>query len=236
MAEYLSDEEQIDRLKRLIRQYGSSALSGVLLALIAYFGWSYWQKSQQDDQFALNNQYNTLIDASKAVTTNHQDVAARTKFLSQASTLVKNNPDTAYAYQTLLLEANLAIERQDYAAAEKALTTASSMTLKDVGLTQLALIRLARVQAQLGKSDVALASVAKVTETAFVATAHELKGDILLLKNDKAGAQKAYQVAWDVLAKRETPRQLLKVKMESLGMTVKEIEQPNALKAEGSAP
>jgi predicted negative regulator of RcsB-dependent stress response len=234
MAEYLSDEEQVDRLKRLIRQYGSSALSGVLLALIAYFGWTYWQTRQQTDQFMLANQYGKVVDASKTVSTSPTDTAARTKFLSEASQLVKSNPDSAYAYQTLALEASLAVDRQDYAAAEKALTTASSMSLNDAGLIQLVQIRLARVQAQLGKSDVALATLRHVTDPSFAATAGELQGDILLIKNDKAAAQKAYQAAWDSLVKRETPRQLLKVKMESIGMTVKDIDQPSPIRTEGA--
>jgi predicted negative regulator of RcsB-dependent stress response len=232
MAEYLSDEEQIDRLKRLIRQYGSSALTGILLALIAYFGWSYWQKRELANQALLSGKYQEVVDASKNAQADSTDVGAKTRFLASASTLVKDNPDTAYAYQTLLLEARLAADRQDYAAAEKALTSASQIKLDDQGLQQLALIRLARVQLQLGKTDAALATVKTVTLPSFVPTAAELQGDLELIKNDQAAAKKSYQKAWDALIKRQQPRQLLKVKMEGLGMIVTDIKAPNPVREE----
>lgn len=40
----LSDEEQFDSLKSFAKKYGSAMISGILIALIAFFGWEYWQK------------------------------------------------------------------------------------------------------------------------------------------------------------------------------------------------
>ena len=40
----LSDEEQLDSLKSFTKKYGSAMISGILIALIAFFGWEYWQK------------------------------------------------------------------------------------------------------------------------------------------------------------------------------------------------
>ena len=40
----LSDEEQFDQLKSFGKKYGSAMVSGILIALIAFFGWEYWQK------------------------------------------------------------------------------------------------------------------------------------------------------------------------------------------------
>jgi predicted negative regulator of RcsB-dependent stress response len=230
VAEYLSDEEQVERLKRLARTYGSSALTGILLALTAYFGWSYWHKNQQAEQFNATAQYQKVLDAQNSASLAPEDQAARTKFLSEASSLVKAHPDRAVAFQTLLLEAKAASDRQDYAAAEKALTQASQMKIDDAGLLQLAHLRLARAQAELSKLDAALTTLKAVTVPEFAPSAQELRGDILWRKNDSKGAQQAYQAAWDALSKREEPRQLLQVKMESLGMTVKEIDVPTPIK------
>lgn len=234
MADYLTDEEQVDRLKRLIKKYGGSVLTGILLALIAYFGWSYWQKKQQSEQAILSAQYQKLVDAGKSASANPTDTAARTKFLAEANQLVKANADSPYAFQTLLLQAKVAADREDYAAAEKALTSAVSAPIDDQGLQQLAYLRLARVQFQLGKNDAAQASLKKVTDAAFIPSAFELQGDILVQKNDVVGAKKAYQQAWDALAKRLELRQLLKVKMEALGMTVTDIVPASPLRSEGA--
>ena len=138
MADYLTDEEQVDRLKRLIKNYGGSVLTGILLALIAYFGWSYWQKKQQSEQAILSAQYQKLVDAGKSASTNPTDTAARTKFLAEANQLVKANADSPYAFQTLLLQAKVAADPEDYAPAEKALTSAVSGPVDDQGLQQVA--------------------------------------------------------------------------------------------------
>ena len=42
----LSDEELVDRFKGFLKTYGGAILTGVLIALIAFFGWQYWQKKQ----------------------------------------------------------------------------------------------------------------------------------------------------------------------------------------------
>lgn len=42
----LSDEEQLDSLKSFAKKYGSAMISGILIALIAFFGWEYWQKKE----------------------------------------------------------------------------------------------------------------------------------------------------------------------------------------------
>ena len=42
----LSDDEQLDNLKSFSKKYGSAIISGILIALIAFFGWEYWQKKK----------------------------------------------------------------------------------------------------------------------------------------------------------------------------------------------
>jgi predicted negative regulator of RcsB-dependent stress response len=67
-----------------------------------------------------------------------------------------------------------------------------------------------------------------VTEPSFKATADELRGDIYVAKKDNESARKAYQSAWDDLIKRKQERQLLQIKLESVGVLVDdpEIDSP----------
>ncbi len=46
----LSDDEQLDSLKSFAKKYGSAMISGILIALIAFFGWQYWQKKTLAEQ------------------------------------------------------------------------------------------------------------------------------------------------------------------------------------------
>lgn len=233
MADYLSDEDQVERLKRWAKTYGGAVVTGLLLALIAYFGWSYWQKSQQAAQSIVSAEYQQLQDAYTASGQAPDDQALQTEFLASADRLVKANPDTAYALHSLLLQARAAMDREDYAAAEQALQKAAGQKIKDAGLTQLVQIRLARVQVQQDQLDAALATLAKVTDPAFAPSAQELKGDILFQQDQLEAAKAAYQAAWDALTQREEPRELLRIKMEAIGMAVEEIDTASPLIDDG---
>lgn len=234
MAEYLSDQDQVERLKRWAKTYGGAVLTGLLLALIAYFGWSYWQKNQQASQAVVSAEYQQLQDAYTEASKAPDDAALKTAFLSSSDRLIKANPDSVYAFHSLLLQARSAMDREDYAAAEQALQKAIAQKIDDAGLIQLAQLRLARVQVQREQFDAALASIAKVTDPAFAPSAQELKGDILFQKNQLEPAKAAYQAAWSALAKREESRELLRIKMEALGMTVEEIKADSVLVDDGA--
>lgn len=235
MADYLTDEDQVERLKRWAKTYGGAVVTGLLIALIAYFGWSYWHKSQQASQSVVAAEYQQLQDAYTESEQAPEDQALQTEFLSSADRLVKANPDTAYAFHSLLLQARAAMDRADYPTAVQALQQAASQNIEDTGLIQLAQLRLARVQVQQKQPDEALATLAKITDPAFAPSAQELKGDILFQKNQLEPAKVAYQVAWDALAKREEPRELLRVKMQAIGMMADDIEIASPLIDDGAS-
>lgn len=219
----LSDEELVDRFKGFLKTYGSAILTGVLIALIAFFGWQYWQKKQAVERYNLATQYQQVVDAGQRLAANPDNQVMRTQYFSQADALVKANPDSAHALQAQFLSAKIASNKGDYVTAEKQLLAATKSQVKDEGLKQLAWLRLSYMQLAQGKYDAALSSLKSVTDAAFIPSANEAKGDILVQKNDLAGAKTAYQAAWDELVKREEPRQLLQVKLESLGVTVKDV-------------
>lgn len=224
MSSYVSDEEQLDRVKSFLKNYGNALLSGVLIALIIFFGWQYWQKKQALSRFELANQYQQVVDLSQRLQATPDNQQLRTQYFTKADSLVKSNPDSAYAIETQFLSAQLAASKGDYATAEKQLSAASQSKVKDVGLKQIALIRLAYAQQAQNKLDAALATLKQVSEAAFAPTVNEIKGDILVQKKDVAGARAAYQEAWNELVKREEPRQLLQVKLEGVGVNVPDMK------------
>ncbi len=46
MAEHLSEEEQLEALKRWLSENGTSTVVGVVLAISGYLGWGFWQDKQ----------------------------------------------------------------------------------------------------------------------------------------------------------------------------------------------
>ena len=221
----LSDEEQLDQIKSFAKKYGSAMISGILIALIAFFGWEYWQKKNLAEAQSQTAKVQKLMDEAKATSGQPNALATVSE---AADKIVKDDADSVQAIQTQFILAKLAYDKQDYAAAEKALKKVENSKVKDAGLVQIVKIRLADSQLAQKKYDDALKTLSTVTEPAFKATADELRGDIFVAKKDNASARKAYQSAWDNLLERKQERQLLQIKLESVGVLVDdpEIERP----------
>ena len=221
----LSDDEQLDSLKSFAKKYGSAMISGILIALIAFFGWQYWQKKTLAEQQMNTAKVQQLMDDARTVEGNPD---AFSQLSATADKIVKEAPDSVQAIQTQFLMAKLAYDQQDFAAAEKALKKVENSKVKDQGLLQLVKLRLAYAQLAQKKYDEAIQSLAAVTDPAFKATADEARGDVYVAKNDRENAKKAYQSAWDTLVERKQERQILQIKLESVGVLVDdpEIERP----------
>ena len=213
----LSDEEQLDSLKSFTKKYGSAMISGILIALIAFFGWEYWQKKNLATSQINTAKVQQLMDDAQNV---KADGNAFNALSATADKIVKEAPDSVQAIQTQLLMAKLAYDKADYAHAERALKKVENSKLKDDGLVQLVKLRLAYAQLAQKKYDEALKTLSNVSEPAFKATVDELRGDIYVAKKDNASARKAYQSAWDNLLERKQERQLLQIKLESVGVLV----------------
>jgi len=219
----MSGDEQFESLKSFTKKYGSSMITGILIALIAFFGWEYWQKKNLAESQMNTARVQQLMDDAQA---SKGDGFAQ---LSEtADKIVKEAPDSAQAIQTQLVMAKLAYDKEDYAAAEKALQKVENSKVDDKGLVQVVKLRLAYAQLAQKKYYAALKTLEAGTEPAFKATADEARGDIYVAKNDIENAKKVYQSAWDALIERKEERQILQMKLESVGVLVDdpEIERP----------
>ena len=168
----LSDEEQLDSLKSFAKKYGSAMISGILIALIAFFGWEYWQKKNLAESQNQTAKVQKLMDEAKAVAGQPNAFATVSE---AADKIVKDDADSVQAIQTQFILAKLAYEKQDYAAAEKALKKVENSKVKDAGLMQIVKIRLADSQLAQKKYDEALKTLSNVSEPAFKATVDELR-------------------------------------------------------------
>jgi predicted negative regulator of RcsB-dependent stress response len=124
--------------------------------------------------------------------------------------------------------AKVAFDQGNYVAAERELKKVQNVKVDDEGLLQLVNLHLAYTQAAQKKYDDALKTLDLVKVPAFKASADEARGDIYVAKNDVAQARKAYQSAWDAIVARKQERQILQIKLESVGVLVDDpdIERP----------
>ncbi|APV37376.1 MULTISPECIES: tetratricopeptide repeat protein [Acinetobacter] len=221
----LSEEEQLDNLKSFSKKYGSALIIGILIALIAFLGWQYWQKKTLAENQTRTAKVQQLMDQAQAAESNPD---ALNNLYAAADKIVKDAPDSIQAIQVEFMLAKIAYDKGDYAGAEKSLKKIETTKINDEGLVQLIKLRLSNAQLAQKKYDEALKTLSSVTDPAFKATAEEARGDVYVAKNDIASARKAYQSAWDVLLERKQERQILQIKLESVGVLVDdpEIERP----------
>ncbi len=215
MADHLTDEEQLQQLKNWWKENGTSLIVAVLVGLIAYFGFQWWQSHQQRQAEQASALYSQLLDSIEVA--NQQPLSDEQK--STASYLVdqlqEGYKSSQYAVNASLFLAKISVDDQNL---DNAVTQLSwAIEHADDHIKDLATLRLARVYFAQEKYDDALALISLDNDSAFLSLNAELNGDILLAKNDKEGAQKAYQQAIDSLGESASfRRNLLPIKLASI--------------------
>lgn len=215
MADHLTEEEQIETLKRWWAENGKGIVTGVVLALAAYFGYQWWQGTERAKAEEASNLYQNFIEAVSA-----NEGEPDNKQLTTAKTLAQQlKTDFAkriYASQAALRLAALAARDNDLEAAEKQL----QWVLDNTGETALSLLarrRLAAVKAARGKPDEALSLLQGGVPPSFAALYAETRGDVLLQKGDAEAAYAAYEQALaQLLPEQANSAQTLRLKSESL--------------------
>lgn len=231
MADHLTEEEQIETLKRWWAENGKGIVSGVALALAGYFGYQWWQSSERANAEAASDLYQSFLEAVSA-NEGRPDSAQLTTARTLAQQLKDNYGRRIYSGQASLRLAALAVENNDLDTAAADLQWAlDNSPAEEVKL--LAQRRLASVFSAQGETDQALALVSGKVPPAFAALFAETRGDILLARGDETGARAAYQEALaQLLPGQAGSRPLLEMKLSGLGVEEAE-DGENALAAEG---
>jgi len=204
MAEHLSDEEQVEALKRWWSENGKSVVGGVLLGLALVGGWRGWQYYEQNRAEIAGARYDELL------------VAAESRQLDRAVQLAEGLraefDDTAYASLAALHAAKLKLEAGDRGAAQVQLAWVRA-NAPDPGLRQVATLRLGRILVDEGELDAAQRLVDAAPRDAFAPEFAELRGDLARARGDLQAARAAYEEA---LAGKPASGVLLRMKLEDL--------------------
>ncbi|MET0012018.1 MAG: tetratricopeptide repeat protein [Sedimenticola sp.] len=185
---HLSEEEQVEALKKWWKQNGFSVAAGIVLGLGGVFGWQYWNKHQ--DQVSADASYHfEQLNASVAA-------GLKEPALQQAKALMQHYQDSSYAVFAALDAAKVKVEQGDTAGARVQLQWALDNT-SDPSLQQVARLRLARVMLSEGAADEAASVLAQAPVDGYQGEVAELRGDIALAKGDENAARAAYQQALD---------------------------------------
>ena len=201
MSDYLSDEEQVERLKNWWSENGTFLLASVFVAVLGIAGWNYYGSYQEDAGEQSSEVFRQYLDSDSdqregflaAIAQEHSGSTAHVLILFDQAEKKFSNGEIFEAEQLL----------------EEALEASEEVLLKDISL-----IRLAKVQYELEKSEEALAALQKVKTKGFLSWALELKGDIHTSRREIELAHQSYERAFGEL-EEGVDRPLLKLKLDN---------------------
>ena len=222
-----------------LKQYGGYIVSAIMLVLAGYFGWTYWQKHGGNIDTAAANDFAKIQSDQNNIETLTTQAATDTKAQAQLTTaqtnldkdldeFVAKHDNSVYTWQALMLQAKQQTDKNDLKAAAATLQKASQLTLNDDGLKAIAILRQAQVLLSDNQADAAQKRLQSPLPAAFEASKLEILGDIANQRGDKKAAATHYQKAWQLIEQRNQnnpnpqDRALLRIKMESLGLSVKQ--------------
>jgi predicted negative regulator of RcsB-dependent stress response len=184
--EYLTDDEQLEAVKRAFTEYAPWILGGVVLGVGGWFGAQYYRSHQNGLALQAAAQFSQMTLALQ--------MNDSKKSLEIADGLIKNFPASPYADQAQLTIARIDVDSGKSADAVAPLTQVMNNS-KDSELKQVARLRLARVLIDQGKPDEAIKTLAEGTPGSFAGRYHEVHGDALYAKKDIPGAVAEYNMA-----------------------------------------
>ncbi len=180
------DYEQSERVQKWLRQNGLSIVVGVIIGLIAIFGYQQWRNHQVAHQTAASGIYQQLQSVIDSGNSNAVDV------LTQQ--LMNDYADSPYAMFAVSDRARRQVEAKQFDKALESLSWAEQHA-PSKELKALVDLRIAHVQLGQGHAQEALSALDRMPADSYAMVGQELRGDVLVKLGRRDDALKAYQAA-----------------------------------------
>ena len=215
--EYLTEEEQIDAIKRWWKENGKSIVLGLVLGIGGISGFRYWQGSVDEQARVASMQFDEVV----AISSDKKDM-----FLEKVESIQKEHAGKSYADLSALVAAKKLVAEKDYQAAKKQLQWVVDNSEFD-SFVHIARIRLVKVMLQLKEAAAGLELIKDIASSSFDSTYAELRGDIYALQNLNVKAKAEYQVAINKI--NDGDNRISSIQMKSNNLPAK--DEPLASKA-----
>jgi predicted negative regulator of RcsB-dependent stress response len=221
---HLTEEEQLEVLKRWWKDYGKIVIATVVVAVAAYLGWGSWKEQQRVKAEKASATYEQLVklinqEPGKAMTDTDRTIATQ-----YANELKSGNSKSLYAQTAAFFLAKVAVEENklDQAVAELQWVISAK---PDVTTEQIARLRLAKVLTAKQSYDDALAQLAQEPAAALAGEYSEARGDIYKLQGNLDKARSAYEAALTATNAQQQERyMLLQMKVDDLKLLQPAVE------------
>lgn len=228
MSVHLSEEEQLEAMKRWWKDYGKTIIISVVVAIGAYFAWNAWQDQQRAQAEAASATYEELLKIVSVEPGKSLSDSERTTAAHLAKELKEGDSTSLYAHNAAFFLARIAVSegKLDEAAAELKWVLSQK---PDDATEQLANLRLARVLFAQQAYDEALALVQTPPTVGFASEYAEVHGDILKAQGELDAARTAYEKALAAITQQQQERFMV------LQMKLDDLKEPTASIASQSA-
>jgi predicted negative regulator of RcsB-dependent stress response len=216
--EYLSDNEQVERLRAWWRENGWFVVGGVALGFLALFGWRQYGEYRYSQAEAAAAIYSQVKEAAEA-----KNEVEATTLLARLRSEFPSSPYTPQA--GLLVASSLLVAAPDRAAEE--LRKVMEASDSDPELAMIARLRLARVLAYREQYDEALKLLTVTDPGQFAGRLNEVKGDVQSALGHVDEARAAYLAAMVADGAELLDRNFVQMKLNDL---------PGAADASPAAP
>lgn len=205
----LEEQEQLDQIKHFWNQYGN-LITWVLIAVFgtvaAWNGWNYWQRSQAVKAAALFDEIERAAVARDADRIERALADMKDRF-----------GNTTFATQGALLASKTLFEADKVDASRAALSWVAEKS-SDEAYQALGRLRLASLDIEAQSYDQAMKTLSVAVPKAFEPLVADRRGDVLMAQGKPDEARKQYELAWRTMGERAEYRQLVGVKLASLGV------------------
>lgn len=196
MADYQSEEEQIEAFKQWWVDNGLKLVAVAVIAIGGTLSWQGWQGSQQEYAEEGSAVYSSMIDLVTTEENRPLSDDEKQDINAMADQLKEQYSDSGYGHLSALLKAKLAIDADNLDQAATELEWVLNNDPED-DLKLVAILRLARVEAASGNTDKALAMLEEQDAGEMTSPYEEAKGDIHYSLGHYEAAHTAYQIAID---------------------------------------
>ena len=209
MAEYETEEQQVEALKKWWADNGRAVLLGIGLGLALIFGWRGWQGHKVTIAQEASSAYTEVMRSLETDDDGEE-------FLSNVEAIKSQHGGSSYAAMASLAEARFHVEKDQLPEAEEALRwTIDQGAFAEI--KSIARLRLSRVLNAQDKHDEALAVLDKVTSSNYAGLVNEIRGDIHLDSGDAKEALAAYRRAQETSG-MSAPNEDLQMKLDDLAV------------------
>ena len=209
MDVYKSDNEQAETIRKWWDENGKSIVTGVILGLVAIFGWRAWQDYTRQQAESASELYQNVLEIINSDTAKDEARVISDK-------IIEDYGDTAYAVLVKLIDARLAVDANDYEAAVGHLRWALENN-QETSLEHIIRLRLARALVFQQKYDEARALLKVSDKGGFAASYDEAEADILKQQGDMDGARALYEQALNKRQSANLDTAVLELKLDDLG-------------------